>query len=74
MDPLKHIGLYAYTKAALKRFHKYKRSRLEISESLEQMRFVENGEKIICTELIDSQFAVDYPSDIKKIENFLKKK
>ena len=74
IEPLKHIGLYAYTKAALKRFHKYKRSRLEISESLEQMRFIENGEKIICTQLNDSKFAVDYPSDIKKIENFLKKK
>jgi len=73
-EQLKHIGLYAYTKAALKRFHKYKRGPLEISESLEQMRFVENKEKIICTEVTDSVFGVDYPNDIKKIEAFLKKK
>ena len=73
-DPLKHIGLYAYTKAALKRFHNYKRSPSEISQGLEQMRFIENKEKIICTEVMDSGFAVDYPSDIKKIVNFLKKK
>ena len=70
----KHIGLYAYTKAALKRFHHYKRGPLEISESLEQMRFLENEEKIICTKLVESNLAVDYPSDIRKIEDFLKKK
>ena len=73
-DPLKHIGLYAYTKAALKRFHNYKRSPSEISQGLEQMRFIENKEKIICTEVSDNVFTVDYPSDIKKIVNFLKKK
>ena len=73
-DPLKHIGLYAYTKAALKRFHNYKRSPSEISQGLEQMRFIENKEKIICTEVTDNVFTVDYPSDIKKIVNFLKKK
>ena len=73
-EPLKHIGLYAYTKAALKRFNNYKRSPFEISRSLEQMRFIENGEKIVCTKVTDSDFAVDYPNDIKKIENFLKKK
>ena len=70
--PLKHIGLYAYTKNALKRFHKYERSAAEISESLEQMRFIDNNEKIVCTEVTDSGFAVDYPSDIKKIEKFIK--
>ncbi|MDP7256535.1 MAG: hypothetical protein QGH57_00695, partial [Candidatus Thalassarchaeaceae archaeon] len=72
--PLKHIGLYAYTKSALKRFHNYKMSPSEISESLEQMRFIENREKILCVKIKDSFFAVDYPNDIKKIENFLKKK
>ena len=71
--PLKHIGLYAYTKSALKRFHNYKMSPSEISESLEQMRFVENKEKILCVKIKDSFFAVDYPNDIKKIEKFLKK-
>ncbi len=70
--PLKHIGLYAYTKNALKRFHKYERSSTEISDSLEQMRFIDNNEKIICTEVTDSNFAVDYPSDIKKIEKLIK--
>ncbi|MEE2906830.1 MAG: 3-deoxy-manno-octulosonate cytidylyltransferase [Planctomycetota bacterium] len=70
----KHIGLYAYTRRALKRFHSYKIGSLEVSESLEQMRFLENGEKIICTQLNELSLAVDYPKDIKKIENFLKSK
>jgi len=70
----RHIGLYAYTKQSLKKFHQYKVGPLEISEKLEQMRFLENGERIICTHLSENNLAVDYPSDIKKIENFLKKK
>jgi CMP-2-keto-3-deoxyoctulosonic acid synthetase len=36
------------------------------------MRFIDNNEKIICTEVTDSNFAVDYPSDIKKIEKLIK--
>ena len=71
---LKHIGLYAYTKSALKRFHNYKMSPSEVSQSLEQMRFIENNEKIACTAITDSKFAVDFPNDIKKIEAYLKKK
>ena len=73
-EPLKHIGLYAYTKNALKRFHNYKSSPLELSESLEQMRFIDNKEKIVCTEVTDSHFSVDYPNDIKKIEKLIKSK
>ena len=74
LEPLKHIGLYAYTRSALERFHNYKRGKKEISESLEQMRFIENNEKIACTAITDSKFAVDFPNDIKKIESYLKKK
>ena len=72
--PFKHIGLYAYTKSVLKRFHSYERSLLEVSQELEQLRFIENNEKIVCTEITDSIYAVDYPNDIKKIEKFLKLK
>ena len=35
---------------------------------------IENNEKIVCTEITDSIYAVDYPNDIKKIEKFLKLK
>lgn len=74
LKPFKHIGLYAYTKKVLKRFNNYKQSSSEILDSLEQMRFIENKEKIVCTEITGSDFAVDYPSDIKKIQKFLNKK
>ena len=39
----KHLGLYAYRKAALDRFVKLPESSLEKSERLEQLRFLENG-------------------------------
>jgi 3-deoxy-manno-octulosonate cytidylyltransferase (CMP-KDO synthetase) len=39
----KHLGLYAYRKAALDRFPTLPPSRLEAAERLEQLRFIENG-------------------------------
>ena len=70
----RHIGLYAFTKKALQEFSKFKRSSLETNESIELLRFLENGKKIICILLKNNiNYSVDYPSDIKKIENFLNK-
>ena len=42
----KHLGLYAYRKAALDRFVQLPESSLEKSERLEQLRFLENGTPI----------------------------
>lgn len=69
----KHIGLYALTKKALINFSRFKRGYLEINESIELLRFIENNQRIICTELNEKNLSVDYPSDINKIENILRK-
>lgn len=39
----KHLGFYAYRAAALKQFHAWKPSPLELAERLEQLRILENG-------------------------------
>ena len=43
---LKHLGIYAYRKEVLKEVTKLPQSSLEIAESLEQLRWLQNGYKI----------------------------
>ena len=72
---LKHIGIMGYSKKGLQIFSNYKPTPLEINESNEILRLVENDEKVYCCLLKNQpKLAVDYPIDIKKIENYLKKK
>ena len=46
----KHIGLYAYTREALDLYHSLPQSSLELSESLDQLRFLQNGVPIYVAE------------------------
>ncbi len=63
----KHIGLYVYRKKYLLEFIKLKPSKLEEIEKLEQLRILENREKIkVVITNIDS-VTVDTASDLKKI-------
>lgn len=69
----KHIGIYAYKPDILLEISKLKPTPLELSESLEQLRWLENGYKIL-TCLCDYEAAgVDTESDLKKIEALLSK-
>jgi 3-deoxy-manno-octulosonate cytidylyltransferase (CMP-KDO synthetase) len=70
----KHIGIYAFTKDCLKIFSKLKFKRLELSESIEILRLIENGYTLISQEVNTPLIDVNYPNDIKKVENFLTKK
>lgn len=65
----KHIGLYVYRKDYLMKFIKLKPSKLEIAEKLEQLRILENGERIkVVVTNIDS-VTVDTKEDLKKIKH-----
>jgi len=63
-DYFHHIGIYAYKKSALEKFVALKPSVLEIRESLEQLRALENNMKII-VKLVDAHpLSVDTQEDL----------
>lgn len=67
----KHIGIYAYRTKVLAEITALKQSPLELAESLEQLRWLENGYKIK-VEITDFEsVAVDTPEDLKKLAKFL---
>ncbi len=69
----KHLGLYAYRKAALDRFVSLPESSLERSERLEQLRFLENGIAIYVAETPYDSIGVDTEEDLLRVEEILKK-
>mgnify|MGYP000349995653 CR=1 FL=1 len=68
----KHIGLYAYRAEVLKEITALPQSSLELAESLEQLRWLENGYtiKVGVTEV--ETIGIDTPQDLMKAEMFLK--
>jgi 3-deoxy-manno-octulosonate cytidylyltransferase (CMP-KDO synthetase) len=70
----KHLGLYAYRKAALDRFVTLPESSLEKSERLEQLRFLENGISIFCGETPYDSVGVDTEEDMQRAIEILKKR
>ena len=64
----KHIGLYAYRRAALEAFHRLPPSPLEQTEKLEQLRFVEHGIPIVVVETDEPTIGVDTEADLRAVE------
>ena len=67
----KHLGFYAYRKAALDRFVRLPESSLERSERLEQLRFLENGIPIQVGETPFDTIGVDTEEDMRRVEEIL---
>lgn len=70
----KHLGLYAYRKAALDRFCSLPESKLEAAERLEQLRLLENGIDIYVEETPFSSVEVDTEDDLGRVEEILKRR
>lgn len=64
----KHIGIYGYRADILQQITKLPVSPLEKAESLEQLRWVENGYKIKVAETEMETVAIDTPADLRKLK------
>jgi len=67
----KHIGIYAYRSKVLGEITHLKQSSLELAESLEQLRWIENGYKIKVKITDFESVAIDTPADLQKLTKFL---
>jgi len=66
-----HIGIYAYRVSVLNEIHKLEQTPLEKAESLEQLRWIENGYSIHINFTEHKSYSVDVPDDVNKILKLL---
>lgn len=66
-----HIGIYAYTYAALKRHVLLPPSPLERLEQLEQLRLLEDGARFVCVPTDHRFVGVDTPADVERVRAIL---
>ena len=69
---LKHLGLYAYRREVLAEITKLPQSPLELAESLEQLRWLQNGYRIKVGLTDVETVGIDTPEDLLRAEEFLK--
>ena len=69
---LKHLGLYAYRREVLRQITQLPQSPLEMAESLEQLRWLENGYRIRVGLTDMETVGIDTPDDLRRAEEFLK--
>ena len=71
---LKHLGVYAYRREVLSEVTKLPQSSLEKAESLEQLRWLQNGYRIRVGMTDVETVGIDTPEDLQRAEEFLKNK
>ena len=72
IEPLKkHVGIYAYRRSVLLEYPSWSQTPLEISESLEQLRFLENGVGIRMVVGQGSVVSVDTPEQADEVRKYL---
>ena len=73
-DVFHHIGVYAYRRDSLSAYVSWPQGRLETIEGLEQLRYLENGEQVLCVE-VDARGReiqeLNNPIDVQRIEEIL---
>ena len=69
----RHVGMYAYRKDILEKITTLPVSSLEKAESLEQLRWIENGYKIKCVVTKYESHCIDTPEDVKKVLKMMSK-
>ncbi len=68
---LKHLGIYAYRREVLREVTQLPQSPLEVAESLEQLRWLENGYRIRVGLTEVETVGIDTPDDLQRAETFL---
>ena len=68
----KHIGMYAYRAQVLKQITQLPQTPMEKAESLEQLRWLENGYKIKVAVCHTASIGIDTPADLERAITFLK--
>ena len=68
---LKHLGIYAYRREVLAEITKLPQSPLELAESLEQLRWLQNGYRIKVGLTDVETVGIDTPEDLTRAEAFL---
>lgn len=69
---LKHIGLYAYRAQTLTEITRLPQSRLELAESLEQLRWIQNGYRVKVGMTDVETVGIDTPADLRRAEEFMR--
>lgn len=70
----KHIGMYAYRADILEKITRLPQSQAELAESLEQLRWLENGYRIRVAVCNTETVGIDTPADLERAIEFLKQR
>ena len=66
-----HIGVYFFRRKSLNDYHRWPQGQMEMAESLEQLRILENHRKIKVFETKSRIFSIDTPEDLAKLKNIV---
>ena len=68
---LKHIGIYGYRSDVLRAITELEQGELEKAESLEQLRWLENGYRIKVVTVKEGTIGVDTPEDLERLKKLM---